>query len=98
MWQGIPKSYCRKQAYTDAHAVYGSLIPWSRHWACDKGSGDTCIAGGCNTYLRHRVSYLVRKSATFARTLEWLKRRLLWVLFARNERLKAKVLSTPKST
>jgi IS1 family transposase len=72
MWKAIPQSYRRKQAYTDGYSVYESLIPWSRHWVCPKGSGDTCIAEGCNNYLRHRVSYLVRKSSSFARNPDWL--------------------------
>jgi IS1 family transposase len=56
MWEGIPKSYSRKQVYTDEYTVYEKLIPWWRHWVCPKGCGDTCIAEGCNNYLRHRVS------------------------------------------
>jgi insertion element IS1 protein InsB len=91
MWSAIPRSYGRKQAYTDEYGVYDKLIPWGRHWVCPKGSGDTCIANGaegCNNYLRHRVSYLVRKSPSFARNRDWLYRRVFLVLFTRNERLK----------
>lgn len=88
MWQGIPDSFRRKQVYTDAYIVYDKLIPISRHWVCPKGSADTNIAEGCNNYLRHRVSYLVRKSSSFARNIEWLYRRLQLVLFTRNERIK----------
>ena len=91
MWEGIPKSYAKKQVYTDEYAVYGNVIPWSRHWVCPKGSGDTNIAEGCNNYLRHRVSYLVRKSPSFARNSVWLERRLYLVLFTRNEAIKAKL-------
>lgn len=94
MWEGIPKSYARKQVYTDEYAVYDNLIPYSRHWVCPKGSGDTNIAEGCNNYLRHRVSYLVRKSPSFARNLVWLERRLYLVLFTRNEAIKAKLNKT----
>ena len=92
MWDSIPAGYRRKQVYTDGLLLYEELIPWNQHWVCPKGSGDTCIAEGCNNYLRHRVSYLVRKSMSFARNVDWLKRRLLWVLFARNERIKTKAL------
>jgi len=98
MWTAIPKSYARKQAYTDEYAVYGNLIPWWRHWVCPKGCGDTCIAEGCNNYLRHRVSYLVRKSPSFARNPDWLRRRLCLVLFTRNLRIKQAYMSTPKTT
>ena len=94
MWEGIPEGYRRKQSYTDGLKIYDALIAYSQHWVCPKGCGDTCIAEGCNNYLRHRVSYLVRKSMSFARDVDWLKRRLLWVLFARNERLKLKLEST----
>jgi hypothetical protein len=90
MWEGIPKSYWRKQVYTDEYVVCEKLIPWWRHWVCPKGCGDTNIANraeGCNNYLRHRVSYLVRKSMSFARNPDWLSRRLLFVLFRRNERI-----------
>lgn len=98
MWEGIPKSYSRKQAYTDEYTVYEKLIPWWRHWVCPKGSGDTCIAEGCNNYLRHRVSYLVRKSPSFARNPDWLRRRLSLVLFTRNLRIKQAYTSTPTTT
>jgi insertion element IS1 protein InsB len=92
MWQGIPDSFRRKQVYTDAYAVYDKLIPASRHWVCPKGSADTNIAEGCNNYLRHRISYLVRKSSSFARKVDWLYRRLLLVLFTRNQRIKQEYL------
>jgi insertion element IS1 protein InsB len=88
MWKAIPRSYHRKQAYTDEYVCYEKFIPPSRHWLCPKGTGDTNIAEGCNNYLRHRVSYLVRRSASFARSIDWLYRRLFLVLFTRNERLK----------
>ena len=102
----LPKSYARKQVYTDEYAVYENRIPISRHWhgkgvshwVCPKGSGDTNIAEGCNNYLRHRVSYLVRKSPSFARKREWLERRLFFVLFMRNQRIKQAYKSTPKTT
>ena len=94
MWEGIPPSYAKKQVYTDEYAVYDNVIPWSRHWVCPKGSGDTNIAEGCNNYLRHRVSYLVRKSPSFARNPVWLERRLFLVLFTRNEAIKAKLNKT----
>ena len=98
MWEGLPAGYSRKQTYTDGLNIYESLIPYSQHWVCPKGSGDTNIAEGCNNYLRHRVSYLVRKSMSFARNVEWLKRRLVWVLYSRNERIKSKLESTAKTT
>ena len=98
MWEGIPKSYSRKQAYTDEYSVYAKLIPWWRHWVCPKGCGDTNIAEGCNNYLRHRVSYLVRKSSSFARNPTWLYRRVFLVLFTRNLRIKQAYISTPKIT
>ena len=84
MWQAIPKSYARKQVYTDEYVCYETLIQRSRHWLCPKGSGRTNVAEGCDNYLRHRVSYLVRKSPSFARGVEWLKRRLFLVLYYRN--------------
>ena len=98
MWEGIPKSDSRKQAYTDEYSVYAKLIPWWRHWVCPKGCGDTNIAEGCNNYLRHRVSYLVRKSSSFARNPTWLYRRVFLVLFTRNLRIKQAYISTPKIT
>ena len=73
---------------TDSLAIYNSLIPYSQHGVAPKGSGATNVAESCNNYLRHRVSYLVRKSMSFARNIEWLKRRLYFVLFSRNERIK----------
>jgi insertion element IS1 protein InsB len=87
MIEAIPSDYTRKPMYTDGYVVYNRLIAFSRHWVCPKGSGQTNIAKRCNTYLRHRVSCLVRRSASFARNIEWLFRRLFYVLFCRNERI-----------
>ncbi len=87
MWKAIPATYSRKQVYTDEYVVYEKLIPWWRHWLCPKGSGDTNTVEGVNRVLRHRVSYLVRKSLSFARNIEWLRRRLRFVLHQRNERI-----------
>ena len=90
MWKGIPPSYGRKQVYTDEYVVYAQLIPWWRHWVCPKGTGDTNTVEGVNRVLRHRVSYLVRKSLSFARNVDWLWRRLRYVLHRRNERIAAR--------
>jgi insertion element IS1 protein InsB len=90
MWEGIPAGYRKKQNYTDGLKIYDALIPYEQHWVAEKGTGATNVAEGCNNYLRHRVSYLVRKSMSFARNVEWLKRRLEWVLYARNERIKTR--------
>ena len=87
MLEAIPSDYSRKPIYTDEYVVYPNLIaPW-RHHPCKKGSGQTNIAEGGNTFLRHRVSYLVRKSTSFARNVDWLFRRLVYVLFYRNLRI-----------
>jgi insertion element IS1 protein InsB len=86
--EGIPLGYRKKQIYTDGLALYESLIPFHRHWVCEKGSGGTNVCEGCNNYLRHRVSYLVRKSMSFARNPLWFWRRLRLVLHRRNERIK----------
>ncbi len=87
MLGAIPSDYSRKPIYTDEYVVYPNLIAPSRHHPCPKGSGQTNIAEGGNTFLRHRVSYLVRKSTSFARNIDWLFRRLFYVLFCRNERI-----------
>jgi len=46
MWEGIPKSYSRKQAYTDEYVVYEKLIPWWRHWVCPKRERGHLYRGG----------------------------------------------------
>ena len=88
MWEGLPEAYKKKQVYTDGLNIYESLIPYSQHWVAEKGSGGTNLAEGCNNYLRHRVSYLVRESMSFARNIDWFLHRLTFVLFSRNERIK----------
>ena len=42
----------------------------------------------------NRASYLVRKSPSFARSVEWLWRRLYFVLFRRNERIAQRLTKT----
>ena len=98
MWEDIPAEYRKKQFYTDDLNIYHSLIPESQHWVCPKGCGDTNIAEGCNNYLRHRVSYLVRESSSFARSVDWFRRRLLWVLYSRNMRIKQETQDNENST
>ena len=93
MFGAIPKDYKRKRVYTDQYNCYPNIIAGWRHQPRPKGSGSTNIAEGCNNYLRHRVSYLVRRSASFARSVEWFCRRLYFVLFTRNERIKQKTAS-----
>ena len=99
MWESIPEDWKRKQVYTDALGIYNNLIPRSQHWVhaginrvYPKGSADTNIAEGCNNYLRHRVSYLVRKSPSFTRKIEWIYRRLFLVLYTRNQQIKQIIL------
>ena len=87
MWSQIPASYGRKQVYTDEYKVYENIIPWWRHWLCPKGTGDTNRVEGVNRILRHRVSYLVRKSLSFARNPLWLWTRLRYVIHQRNLRI-----------
>ena len=94
MWCQIRASYNRKQVYTDEYKVYENLIPWWRHcvrarrnWLCPKGTGDTNKVEGVNRVLRHRVSYLVRKSLSFARNPLWLWTRLRYVIHQRNLRI-----------
>ncbi len=76
MYNKIPRSYGLKQKYTDGYVVYENLIPESFHFQCDKGSGGTSVVEGVNTAIRHRVSYQVRRSASFARSFDWLVKRL----------------------
>ena len=97
MWEAIPSSYSRKQVYTDEYAVYASLIPYSRHWVCPKGSGDTNIVEGVNNAFRHRVSYLVRKSSSFARNILWLLRRLHFFSWQHNQRMAERLRNETKN-
>jgi IS1 family transposase len=91
LWRDIPVSYRRKQVYTDGYKVYASLIAWGRHWVCPKGSGQTNVVEGVNNALRQRVSYLVRKGSSFARSPLWLYRRLLWFVYHRNLTIAARL-------
>ncbi len=97
MWAAVPPDYQRKQAHTDEYLVYEYLFPWSKHWQCPKGSGATNVVDGVNNALRQRVSYLGRKTASFARNPEWLWRRLLWTVYHRNLKIKNRILKTKKA-
>jgi hypothetical protein len=78
--------------------IYQSIIPFSFHLQCDKGSGGTSAVEGVNTAIRHRVSYQVRQSASFAHNFDWLVKRLryffhcynLWIAERRRRELQAK--------
>ena len=80
MYDKIPRFYGLRQKCTDCYCVYENVIPYSFHLQCEKGSGGTSRVVGVNTALCHHLSYLVRKSSSFARSEEGLLRRLRYVL------------------
>jgi IS1 family transposase len=92
MLAAIPKEYGRKPVYTDGYVVYPLIVPAWRHRPCEKGSGQTNRVEGVNRILRHRVSYLVRRSLTFARNPDWLWRRLRYFIHCRNQQIRQRVL------
>jgi insertion element IS1 protein InsB len=92
MFAAIPSDYSRKPVYTDGYAVYPLIVPTWRHRPCEKGSGQTNRVEGVNRILRHRVSYLVRRSLTYARNPDWLFRRLRYFIHCRNQQIQQRIL------
>lgn len=92
MFTAIPKDYGRKPVYTDGYAVYPLIVPAWRHRPCEKGSGQTNRVEGVNRILRHRVSYLVRRSLTYARNPDWLWQRLRYFIHCRNRQIAKRFL------
>ena len=95
LWNELPKSKRWIHLYTDLYPVYHEFFSpqfafWHHH-ACPKGSGETNRAEGTNTALRARVSYLIRKTTAFARSLVWLQRRIRYFVHHYNLERKRKL-------
>lgn len=88
LWKQVPVPWHNLLTFTDGYAVYPQLFAACphKHCATQKGEGETSELEGVNNALRHRVSYLVRRSCAFARSHFWLCARLLWTLFHWNKK------------
>jgi IS1 family transposase len=63
MLKSLPKAWRRRLKYTDGYEGYAAHIGVSLHRKCKKFDGGTCTAEGVNNSLRHRCSFLVRRSS-----------------------------------
>lgn len=88
LWEQVPAPWKRCLVFTDAYPVYEQLFAAAPMQLCAGGRGEkeTSEVEGVNNALRQRVSYLTRKTSSFARSPVWLLRRLLWMLFHWNKR------------
>ena len=92
LWQQVPPAWKECLVFTDGYNVYPALLANVPHKHCliGKGEGQTSEVEGTNNALRQRVSYLVRRSAAFARSIHWLVARLHWTIHHWNLRQAAK--------
>ena len=83
LWQQVPQAWKRCLVFTDAYPVYQALFAHNPMQLCagTRGEKETSEVEGVNNAFRQRVSYLTRRTSSFARSLLWLQRRLLWMLF-----------------
>jgi len=93
LWEQVPAKWRGFLVFTDAYPVYPQLFANAPHQLCagtrgerDTSERDTSEVEGANNALRQRVSYLARKTSSFARSLLWLHRRLLWMIFHWNQK------------
>jgi len=88
LWKQVPPKWRGFLVFTDAYPVYEQLFASCPLQLCSgtRGERDTSEVEGTNNALRQRVSYLTRKTSSFARSLLWLHRRLLWMVFHWNQK------------
>jgi len=88
LWQQVPTPWVNCLVFTDAYPVYPQLFAHQPRQLCagTRGQRETSEVEGVNNALRQRVSYLTRKTSSFARSLLWLYRPLLWMLFHWNQK------------
>ena len=71
LWHSLPPVYRQCAfAYTDCWAAYGAVLPSKRHRAVGKETGKISYIERFNNTLRQRVSWLVRKTLSFSKSLE----------------------------
>jgi insertion element IS1 protein InsB len=113
MLKSLPKAWRRRLKYTDGYAGYATHIGVSLHRPCKKFDGGTCTVEGVNNSLRHRCSFLVRRSSgprvaqgsdkkpQRSVALPSLSRRLAFAVMAHNreakKRYERKMLKTTQS-
>jgi insertion element IS1 protein InsB len=63
MLKSLPKAWVRRLKYTDGYQGYAKYISACLHRSCKRFDGGTCTVEGVNNSLRHRCSFLVRRSS-----------------------------------
>ncbi len=88
LWQQVPAPWNTCLVFTDAYPVYELLFAHRPLQLCSgtRGEKETSEVEGVNNALRQRVSYLTRRTSSFARSLLWFHRRLLWMIFHWNQK------------
>jgi insertion element IS1 protein InsB len=86
LWEQVPSPWRDGLVFTDGLATYAALFAQTplKHCRCPKGDpesfGETSVVEGANNALRQGVSYLGRKTLSFARSTYWLCVRLRWFI------------------
>jgi len=83
-WSSLPRSYWKKTVYTDKYVVYPALIGDWQHRPSEKYTGRTSAVERVNLTFRQRVSALVRKTLSFAKSSKHLWLRLRWFVHCYN--------------
>jgi len=92
LWEQVPSPWRDGLVFTDGLRVYERLFQETprKHCRCLKSDkdtwGETSEVEGANNALRQGVSYLGRKTLSFARSLYWLRYRLHWFIHHWNQR------------
>ena len=71
LWQSLPGIYRQcAVCYSDFWEAYEQVIPFKRHKAVGKETGQTNYIERFNCTMRQRISRLVRKTLSFSKKIE----------------------------
>ena len=73
----IPEDYINLMSYSDCNSTYDSVFNHQTHKCVPKSSGLTNGIEGFNLILRQKLSRLIRKTSSFAKSIENLKASLM---------------------
>ncbi|WP_425503626.1 IS1 family transposase [Armatimonas rosea] len=84
LYEQLPDSYRKRLVYTDGYGAYQAFFSDWQHRIGYKFEGRTSVVEGVNNSLRHRCSFLVRRSSG-PRDTAGMRKRVAFAVIAHNQ-------------